>query len=454
MGTGDAKKLLNFQFKASYFKELGKEFLDGDVISHNIERLEQTVENLMDSELKSVQFNLQETLHILQNAYEQKIPARKVLLDGTALRGFSYNIVPGNYSFYKYVLTVFDSNWTSSLIMGLIHSTLSNWAEFDGSERKMLVNYLKEHIQNGTSHTASCLQDSLKYLSENGPYAMGHYLNKRGKSIYDCCSIFLLPRNRFSYSYFSDAIVGYYENNSSVDFEVLKKILTRHNNIIANKKVLPLVIISYKKKGKVPSELVKLSVELIGDPFILSKWAPFKEITREEEDNLENARNILVSAISAEFINVFFRTLTDDSRRLKFWLKKTKYMTDFRVFGSSYSKSRLTGCVDNNMLAKHFTITVNNQDTCAMVMIVKDFAIIEFTDVGALYVYKSDNPMYNAIVENRYRVDKMDDLKNPQIGRLVDSAGDRHVYAREGRMDHRGNWELRLNNWFNRVVLK
>lgn len=454
MGNVDAKKLLNFQFKASYFRELGKEFLDGDVVSRNIKRLEQTVENLMDSESRSVQFNFQETLRIFQNAYERKIPASKVLVEGTALRGFSYNIVPGNYSFCKYVLDVFDSNWTSSLVMGLIHSTLSNWAEFDGGERKLLVNFLTEHIQNGTSHTASCLQGSLKYLSENGPYTMGHDLRKRGKSIYDCCSNFLLPRNRFSYSYFSDAIVGYYESNSSIDVEELKKILTRHNNNIANKKVLPLVIIYYDKNGKIPSELLKLSMELIGDPFILSKWAPFKDITREEEKNLETARSILVRVISAEFINVFFRTLTDDSRRLEFWLKKTKYITNFRVFGSSYSKSKLTGYVDNNILARHFTITTNNQDTCAMVMIVKDFAIIEFTDVGALYVYKSDNPMYNAIVENRYRVDKMDDLKSPQMARLVENVGDRHFYAREGRMDHRGNWELRLNNWFYRVVLK
>ena len=454
MSLDDAKRLLKIQFKANYFKEQGKAFLDGDVVNRNINKLLQATEDLVDLQSRAGRFDLKHTLEKMREAYDKGVPASKVMLDNKSLRGFSYNLVHGDYLFNKFVLDVLKENWTSSYLSGLLHSLLSNWAEFDTDERKLMSEFLTRRVESQNSRTADSLKRVLPYLKENGPFQLGYSFKNKGKSIYDCCSVFMLPRNRFTYSYFSDSLFGYYAGNTAVDFDALRNVLKRHNQVLATKKVLPNLIIAYDRKGKLPSELQKLAMDLIGDPFLAARWAPMKDMSREEEANLEKARVILTTAISAEFINIFFRVLADDQTRLDFWLKKTKYMTDFRVFGSSYSKSRMEGRVDTKILNKHFSVTTNNQDTCALVMVVKDFAIIEFTDVGALYVYQKSNNMYKAILEDRCRVDKMDDLKVPSMNKLVDDDGTYLHFSREGKMRHSGNWAYRLDSWFNRIVLK
>lgn len=454
MGNSRIQELLNFRFKAKYFKEKGVDLLDGKTVVRNIHKLEQATEDLVDLQSRACAFDLQKTRDILEKAFRDDVKPEKVLIDGRSLRGYSYNIVPGSYAYNKFVLAVFKSNWSASFISGLIHSILNSWIEYDEEERKLLVDFLTSQIKSCKSYTSDVIKNALPYLSDNGAYKLGHSIKKQEKSIFECCQVFFLPRNRFVYSYFSDVIAGYYGDNPSVDFEELKKVLKSHNNIAATKKVLPLVIITYDRKKQVSKDLVRIAVEMIGDPFVQSKWAPFKGANREDEQNLQKARQILVSAISAEFINVFFKTLTDDPRRLDFWLNITKYISDFRVFGSSYSRSLMGGKVEFNILNKHYSTTTNNQDTCALVMVIKEYAIIEFTDVGALYVYKNTNNMYKSIMEDRCRVDKMDDLKIPEIGKLVDDTAGYFHYYPEGKMVHRGNWERRMENWLNRIALK
>ena len=454
MGNSRIQDLLNIKFKAKYFKEKAVDLLDGKTVARNIQRLEQTTEDLVDLMSRDGAFDLQKTRDILEKAFRDDVRPEKVLIDGRSLRGYSYYITPGNYAYNKYVIAVFKSNWSASFISGLIHSILYSWIEFDEEERKLLVDFLTGQITSCKSYTADVIKNALPYLSFNGAYKLGHRIKKQGQSIFECCQVFCLPRNRFVYSYFSDVIAGYYGDNPSVDIEELKRVLTSHNNIAATKKVLPLVIITYDRKKQVSKDLVRTAVEMIGDPFIQSKWATFKGANREDEHNLQKARQILVREISAEFINVFFKTLADDPRRLDFWLNRTKYISDFRVFGSTYSRSLLGGKVELNILNKHYSTTTSNQDTCALVMVINDYAIIEFTDVGALYVYKNTSYMYKSIMADRCKVDKMDDLKIPLMGKLVDDVAGNTYYYPEGKMVHIGNWERRMGNWLNRIALK
>ena len=123
--------MLNIKFKAKYFKEKAVDLLDGKTVARNIQRLEQTTEDLVDLMSRAGAFDLQKTRDILEKAFRDDVRPEKVLIDGRSLRGYSYYITPGNYAYNKYVITVFKSNWSASFISGLIHSILYSWIEFD-----------------------------------------------------------------------------------------------------------------------------------------------------------------------------------------------------------------------------------------------------------------------------------------------------------------------------------
>ena len=454
MALGDAKKLLDFHFNASNFKELGKDFLDKDIVARNINRLEQTTAKLMNSQSGLDHFDLPGTIELIRSAFEKNLPIENVVLDKNSLRGLSYNLTTGDYPLNKYILEVLDANWSATFLTGLLHSLLSKWSEFGIEERKLINNYISKSVDSHRSKTSDNTKKLLKYLTDNGPYKLGHDLKKNDKSIYACCSVFLLPINRFGYSYFSDVIAGYYAQDMSIDIDEMRKVLENHNQISTNKKVLSHLICHYDKKGNVPNELISISEELIGDPFIISLWSPPSEgFSNNEEYELKCAREILTKIISSKFINAFFITLAQDKRRLNFWLKKMQYIKDFRVFGSYESRNKL-GAIDIRLIRRHYSITKYNQRTCALVMFLPDYAIIEFTDTGALYVYGRENPMYSFLSTRLYEIDKMDDLKVPIMQKLIDDFNGVLTPYSEGKMVHIGDWEHRLEFWFNRMIQK
>ena len=79
-----------------------------------------------------------------------------------------------------------------------------------------------------------------------------------------------------------------------------------------------------------------------------------------------------------------------------------------------------------------------------------NFVIIEFTEVGALYAYKRDGKLYRQVFKYASSISKVDDLKVPYLDRLYNQ--ETHHYEAEGKMDHRGDWESRMNFWLDRFL--
>lgn len=453
MRNNKVKTLLKFDFKANYFKEYANNIFDDDCVTGNIDKLNKVADNLDDSLIMAGDTDIKQAKDDLLKAFDNNIPAEKVLIDKKTLRGLTYSISPDNYKLNQYLLSILSVNWSSSYFGGLLHSLLYNWKGLPLEERKLFTTYISAKITNGESRTSKRLLKAIPYLSENGAYQLGYTLKVKKENVLDCCDIFMLPNNRFNYSYFSDTIKGYFEDNDNIDLEIIEKVLKSHNNVAASKKLIPIIIINNHRNGLVSKELIKLAIETIGDPFNESRWAIFPGATREEENNLLTSRRVLITIISNDFLNIFFNELTYDGRRLNFWLGRTKYIDDFRVFGSFYSKSIMIGKIDSDLLDSHFIITSKNQDTCALVMAIRDFAIVEFTDVGALYVYQRTNDKYKKIMGNKCEIDKMDDLKMPYMRNLIENASGYLYFYEEGRMVHIGNWEYRLESWFNKIVI-
>jgi hypothetical protein len=164
---------------------------------------------------------------------------------------------------------------------------------------------------------------------------------------------------------------------------------------------------------------------------------------------LERAREIINAALAAAVINIFFEKLCEDSKRKSFWLKHTKKIKNFKVYGSSNSQKLMGNEVSRHVLVRHFVTIASRSNTCALVMYIGEYVIIEFTDVGALYVYKKDSSKYNLIFGKGVKVESTDDLKLPYLANLVDTDTYYTHYNDEGRMVHIGHWATRMKNWLN-----
>ena len=78
--------------------------------------------------------------------------------------------------------------------------------------------------------------------------------------------------------------------------------------------------------------------------------------------------------------------------------------------------------------------------------------LLEFSDTGALYVYKKGDYCYNNVFSSPNSINKIDDLKLPYLSNLVTTEGDYMYFSDEGRLIHSGHWERRMGAWIERLI--
>ena len=114
----------------------------------------------------------------------------------------------------------------------------------------------------------------------------------------------------------------------------------------------------------------------------------------------------------------------------------------------------MASAVDAQVLRRHFITIPSNSNTCALVMFIGNYAIIEFTDVGALYVYMKGSRLYNLTIGQTAKVENVGDLKVSSLVNLVDDEGYFSTLRDEGRMVHIGHWDSRMTRWLNNKIGK
>jgi hypothetical protein len=385
----------------------------------------------------------------LKTSYNAGVPANQVHIHKRALRAGCFWIPTRDFAFARYILEVIELNWVSMFTRGLLHSLLRDWTSFDLDIRTSLITYLEKHIKkSGTEKYASLLP----YLTVNGGYQLGHGASGENKDIFSCCDLFRIARNRLTYTYFSDVITGYFEHAKRYEIEHLDKVLTLHNNSYTDKRVLSRLIVNAWKNKNLPPELYDLAIKRIGEPSIDSKWTAPEIASREERRMIEEAKRIMYIAISSKVIHVFFNSLCQDKTRLKFWLEHIDCIEDFMVYGSEASRSSISYKLEPRVLNKHFKTVTSKTGNCALVLHTSEYALIEFSQSGALYAYKKNSELYNLTVKRR--IEKIDDLKLGFLNNLVDQIDGELYMKEEGRMIHSGNWPYRLDRWFRKMIRK
>lgn len=441
----DIKKTLGFDFRVSFYIQNAKILLDEAVVNANISKIRNMQLHLpkFDSEVKTV-YNIIEEL---KDYYKLGISFENVDIKTKSLRALCYCIPCTDYSFFEYVLSLIDLHWVSFFLRNIIHCLLRDWKNFDLDIRTKLIEFIIEKAKNVGQERYTSILD---YLNENGGYKLGYNISIQEKQLYYCCDVFGLSRDRINYSYFSDVLCGYFEAGTNMQISEIENVLVAHNHAYTDKRIISRMILKAWKNNNLPPKLYGLAMKRIGDPSISSKWSVPATATREEHEIIEKAKRILQIAISSRFVNVFFKTLCKDSARLRFWLEHINHINDFMVFGSISSRNIIQLKIDSDILDRHFFVVNSRNDNCALVLYIGDYAIIEFSEIGALYVYRKNSKFFDQTLGRK--VEKLDDLKIAYLNNLVYSDYGQLDMQDQGRMIHSGNWQYRLDRWLHKKI--
>jgi hypothetical protein len=200
-----------------------------------------------------------------------------------------------------------------------------------------------------------------------------------------------------------------------------------------------LILQENKNASEDQKEAIKtLAVNEIGDPSISSKWV-LDVGTREEKENLKNARKILDDWIKRKFIAIFFEKCVQDLRRKKFWMNHVDMITDFDIFCTRNTKSYLSQDKRISKLVENKVKILNdspNSELSALGMQIGKYYFVEFSEhgSGSIYIYrqKVKNPSY------------FYQLKRPHLPTIQSFM----IENDEGKLPHLQDWEKTLTQWF------
>jgi len=208
-----------------------------------------------------------------------------------------------------------------------------------------------------------------------------------------------------------------------------------------------------KKDNAVQLELRSTINRILGDITLNATWAPFIGATDEDKRLLNRARELVNKWLARDSIKVFFEVCVQDPRRKAYWLRYVDYVHEFKVVGSYFVRSRLKSSPVIRDQADSFFISINSSssETAALVMHIRNKVFIEFSDLGALYIYNDTSRMAAFLRAGKRHIRGISDLKDTNLPKISETSwsyytGEEH-FPPEGRLVHGGSWEDRLNYW-------
>ena len=358
---------------------------------------------------------------------------------------------------------IISGKWKDSFIISLWNVLLKNWniLQYYPDQRISLIKLLKtkcseynrsrkDIIAIASNIGLFCEKDSPKMYAKR--LLTSKILISKANSLINQKELVL------TYEYYSKVVEEYVQiiedNNISHDTTLaVYQFLTKHNS-----KKSKLLICSYlvnnSKFNKVTELIKNQTVYMIGDPVKKHLWN-YGSLKKDHENNIEIARMKLNMLLNKDFIDVFFEKLVQDDRRKIYWLNFIEKISDIKFIGNKANYQYLKNIESiSEYVDSRYKTTRQNQNTCALIIYSQNYVFVEFTDTGALFIYKQQN--FNVNLNN---IGSMDDLKvwtresyacknNPNYSySYYYGSNDKHLMNNEGRITHQGNWELRVDKW-------
>jgi hypothetical protein len=365
----------------------------------------------------------------------------------------------------EYALQLMISNWSDRYLNGLFIVLMRNWKIANLNSLKLIEHFLLKSLTEytGKNATLCSLKKNKRFFSlSNGDLILGAELSLKNILLLNATEYLSIQESRFSDPYFSNVILTYYEkkeNDISVFLEELITCLKKHNNNIRgtalSKKVMSKLVLQANTPqfSSLQERIKNESFNLVGDPE--KDWTIYENASDLEKQQLMEAKNVLNEWITKQFINVFFNVCLNDIRRKKFWLGYASQITSFKVYGSTYTESLLK---QDDRIAEfvsgRFKKVSSNRDVSAFILTIGEYILIEFSKEGyAFLAYKNNS---NLTPNFNKKLDSVEDLRNPNLGMLIQTNGFREEYYDNGRLFHKDGkevWEIRFNKWIRQKAL-
>lgn len=352
------------------------------------------------------------------------------------------------------------NNWKDSFIINLWHVLLKNWnnlLEFQ-TQREQLTELLDSKCNAYDKSRKDILgvtRIMSFFLKKDSPKEFAQNLINYKKLISDSHLTLKQKESILTYEYFSSVLEQYIDiiNNESITRDSTSAIylfLQKHNNkkitIISCSK-----IINSNKFNHTIDIVKNHTVSMVGDPIKTHLWR-YNGLSRIQEESVESARKKLNILLNQHFIKVFFEKLVQDERRKNYWLKFIDKIDDIKFSGSSDNYRYLKNIESVSIYVdSRFKITSRTQSTSALIIYSRNFVFVEFTDTGALYIYKHKNFRVNL-----NSISGMEDLKTWSKYDYACKNSETPGYVdlnEEGRITHQGYWEGRVDVWMNKYYL-
>lgn len=448
--------LLGFHFQADVFAKMGNNVINNNLITEiekktsELIELSKTFDDIGSGVDKSI--DIEKILKEINS--QNKLPEIPVDKEKKVFRTLGYYLseIKSDDVVTEFLLYI-DEKWGNSYFLGLVDYVFQFWNPLS-SRFCEVRDFLKGKLQkyDGTNPRYVFLRQNLNCLDDNGPVTLGAKLKVEKKDILSCTEVLGMPEEKITYNYFSDAIYSYYKYkfDENVKYESLVDILNRHNNALTDKSVIPLFITKKKDlSGSWKDVLESLSKQRIGDCENNAKWSLPAEVETERHEMLKEAQDLIRVWTNEKYISLYFEKCVGETERKLFWLRYINQIEKIRIAGSKVTK----GIIETNSILRQlldkFILATNNtsSDTSAIIMKIRGKIYIEFSVIGnALYVYEESHLPIDKLFSRTF-VPKITNLKQTDLGMLIDitSWGDYHNDY--GRLFHKGEWQYRLSNY-------
>lgn len=361
---------------------------------------------------------------------------------------------------YMYALELLNNNWKNMFFNGLAFYLLNSWHSIEPDFRtltsQLLMSKLGEYCDSNRRY--NLWKNRLNLFDSNGPTRMAAMLSAKRMNIEEAPTLLGFKSSSIKQSYYSDVIIKYIANNNITDRDRIEDIFELHN-LDRTKKLVFAYLVEKEDQigdGLRRAQLCRFANTQLGDVTLATSWAPFAGATETDIQKLKKAMQLVNMWFAQQIIESFFEICVQDKERKNFWLKYVNNISAFKIIGSTATKRLLqSNSKIGSMFLRHYIETNSySSQTSALVLFIKNKMIVEFSDTGALYVYNQTHPMVKNVTNARYGLASTNDLKIPSMDGIVEKNywGDYSIYNEQGKLHHRGNWQIRLTAWMNHIL--
>ena len=430
------------------------------VINQNVRKLKSIEERMfVDEGIKVSKQSIEEILYNVVQAAHSNDNSREWTMRELRIVSYYLMKLQDEEEVFDYALKLLDNDWRNMYFNGLVFYMMNSWCLIKPNLRnktsRLVIKKLQEYRDNNKRYLL--LKNHANMFEDAGPQRLALLLINQKKDVREAPFVLGCKATALSQSYFSDVIV-YYSNRHGINEEELEEIFEIHDVKRTKQLVFADLVQKAEKNGDpvLQTQLSKFINRTLGDVTLTSTWAPFLGATYEEALKLKQAMQQVNLWFTRCIIETFFEVCVQDKDRKKFWLDYVQYVRGFKIVGSTMTKRLLQNDPRvSNMFQRHFIETNSTySQTAALVLSIKDYILVEFSDTGSLYAYKQNHNKVQFLKKGTKYMTSINELKDTSLDKLVENDNwFGPSYNDEGRLTHSGYWQDRLKMWLQFKVM-